>query len=38
MKLSEIVEKEKRSSEKRLKGRERTAYGSFDDLGYLYME
>jgi|APFre7841882654_1041346.scaffolds.fasta_scaffold391345_2 hypothetical protein len=35
MELSELVEKEKRSSEKRLKGREKSAY---DNLDYLYKE
>lgn len=38
MELSELVDKEKRSSEKRMKGRERTAYCGFENLDYLYME
>ena len=35
MELSELVEKEKRSGEKRLKGRRESPY---ENLDYLYME
>ncbi len=35
MELSELVEKENRKTEKRLKGKEKSAYENID---YLYME